>query len=281
MGSRVQQIVSVSLAIAALSCSMASQAAVVAAADVVPQATFIWGTNGPDKWGQVGLSAGGTAEVTAEFPRNTGGSVRLGLVNTSDKAGVAYYPTATFGKLSDLTAASYDWLVHTTDTANQAPVLRLYLRTAEGVHTQTLVYTPDVAGVTGVPLDTWTTTNMVTGIVWQGRSAALGGIDFQVRRPFAEYQADPRFRDLIVFAVEAGAGNGSSGFVAAVDNVNVVGSLASVSANFEMVRAAPAPPPAPAVVRPVPAMSVLGLLGLSALLGGLGLFQRRRHNGRT
>lgn len=76
---------------------------------------------------------------------------------------------------------------------------------------------------------------MRNGIVWQGRSAAQGGLDPNQRRPFAEFREDPRFADLVVFAVEGGAGNGSSGFVGAIDNIEVVGPLASVSANFEVV----------------------------------------------
>lgn len=224
-----------SILISALLGAQAAGASVVAAADVVPQATFQWGSSGPDRWGQVGLTAGGGAQVTTDFANSGNGSMRLDLPGTSAKAGLAYYPTATFGKLSELTQVSYQWLVHTTDVVDQAPVLRLYLRNAAGVHTQTLVYTPDIAGVHGVGLNQWTTADMRNGIVWQGRSAAQGGLDPNQRRPFAEFREDPRFADLVVFAVEGGAGNGSSGFVGAIDNIEVVGPLASVSANFEVV----------------------------------------------
>ena len=119
-----------------------ANAAVVAAADVVPEATFQWGSSGPDQWGQVGLTSAGQAKVTTDFPNNGNGSLRLELPVTSSKAGLAYYPETTFGKLSELTKISYQWLVHRTDVVDQAPVLRLYLRNAAGVHTQTLVYTP-------------------------------------------------------------------------------------------------------------------------------------------
>lgn len=212
-----------------------ASAAVVAAADVVPEATFQWGSSGPDQWGQVGQTSAGLARVTTDFPNSGNGSLRLDLPVTSSKAGLAYYPAATFGKLSELTTVSYQWLVHSTDVVDQAPVLRLYLRNAQGVHTQTLVYTPDIAGVHGVGLNQWTTADMLHGIVWQGRSAAQGGFDPNIRRPFSDFQADPRFADMVVFAVEGGAGNGSSGFVGAIDNIEVVGPLASVSANFEVV----------------------------------------------
>lgn len=212
-----------------------ASAAVVAAADVVPEATFQWGSSGPDQWGQVGQTSAGLAWVTTDFPNSGNGSLRLDLPVTSSKAGLAYYPAATFGKLSELTTVSYQWLVHSTDVVDQAPVLRLYLRNAQGVHTQTLVYTPDIAGVHGVGLNQWTTADMLHGIVWQGRSAAQGGFDPNIRRPFSDFQADPRFADMVVFAVEGGAGNGSSGFVGAIDNIEVVGPLASVSANFEVV----------------------------------------------
>nr|WP_312988405.1 hypothetical protein [Comamonas koreensis] len=212
-----------------------ASAAVVAAADVVPEATFQWGSSGPNQWGQVGLTGAGLAQVTTDFPNSGNGSLRLDLPVTSSKAGLAYYPAATFGKLSELTTVSYQWLVHSTDVVDQAPVLRLYLRNAQGVHTQTLVYTPDIAGVHGVGLGEWTTADMLHGIVWQGRSAAQGGFDPNIRRPFSDFQADPRFADMVVFAVEGGAGNGSSGFVGAIDNIEVVGPLASVSANFEVV----------------------------------------------
>ena len=100
---------------------------------------------------------------------------------------------------------------------------------------RTLVYTPDIAGVHGIGLDQWTTADMLQGIVWQGRSLAQGGIEPNQARSFAEFQNDPRFADMVVFAVEGGAGNGSSGFVGAIDNIEVVGPLASVSANFEVV----------------------------------------------
>ena len=212
-----------------------ASAAVVAAADVVPEATFQWGSSGPDQWGQVGQTSAGLAWVTTDFPNSGNGSLRLDLPVTSSKAGLAYYPAATFGKLSELTTVSYQWLVHSTDVVDQAPVLRLYLRNAQEVHTQTLVYTPDIAGVHGVGLNQWTTADMLHGIVWQGRSAAQGGFDPNIRRPFSDFQADPRFADMVVFAVEGGAGNGSSGFVGAIDNIEVVGPLASVSANFEVV----------------------------------------------
>ena len=212
-----------------------ASAAVVAAADVVPEATFQWGSSGPDQWGQVGQTSAGLAWVTTDFPNSGNGSLRLDLPVTSSKAGLAYYPAATFGKLSELTTVSYQWLVHSTDVVDQAPVLRLYLRNAQGVHTQTQVYTPDIAGVHGVGLNQWTTADMLHGIVWQGRSAAQGGFDPNIRRPFSDFQADPRFADMVVFAVEGGAGNGSSGFVGAIDNIEVVGPLASVSANFEVV----------------------------------------------
>ncbi|QMV74884.1 hypothetical protein HS961_19710 [Comamonas piscis] len=224
-----------SVLISALLGAQAAGAGVVAAADVVPEATFQWGSSGPDRWGQVGLTAGGGVQVTTDFANSGNGSMRLDLPGTSAKAGLAYYPTATFGKLSELTQISYQWLVHTTDVVDQAPVLRLYLRNAAGQHTQTLVYTPDIAGVHGVGLNQWTTADMRNGIVWQGRSAAQGGLDPNQRRPFAEFREDPRFADLVVFAVEGGAGNGSSGFVGAIDNIEVVGPLASVSANFEVV----------------------------------------------
>lgn len=212
-----------------------ANAAVVAAADVVPEATFQWGSSGPDQWGQVGLTSAGQAKVTKDFANSGNGSLRLELPVTSSKAGLAYYPETTFGKLSELTKISYQWLVHSTDVVDQAPVLRLYLRNAAGVHTQTLVYTPDIAGVHGVGLDQWTTADMLHGIVWQGRSLAQGGIEPNQARSFAEFQNDPRFADMVVFAVEGGAGNGSSGFVGAIDNIEVVGPLASVSANFEVV----------------------------------------------
>lgn len=212
-----------------------ANAAVVAAADVVPETSFQWGSSGPDQWGQVGLTSAGQAKVTTDFPNNGNGSLRLDLPVTSSKAGLAYYPEATFGKLSELTKISYQWLVHSTDVVDQAPVLRLYLRNAAGVHTQTLVYTPDIAGVHGIGLDQWTTADMLHGIVWQGRSLAQGGIEPNQARSFAEFRNDPRFADMVVFAVEGGAGNGSSGFVGAIDNIEVVGPLASVSANFEVV----------------------------------------------
>jgi hypothetical protein len=154
-----------------------ANAAVVAAADVVPEATFQWGSSGPDQWGQVGLTSAGQAQVTKDFANSGNGSLRLELPVTTSKAGLAYYPAATFGKLSELTKVSYQWLVHRTDVVNQAPVLRLYLRNAEGVHTQTLVYTPEIAGVVGVGMDEWTTADMLHGVVWQGRSAAQGGFD--------------------------------------------------------------------------------------------------------
>jgi len=60
-------------------CEARVHAAVVAAADVVPEATFQWGSNGPDKWGQVGLTGGGAANVTTDFPNQTNGSMRLDL----------------------------------------------------------------------------------------------------------------------------------------------------------------------------------------------------------
>lgn len=224
-----------SVFVPALLFGVGANASIVAAADVVPEAVFQWGSSGPDQWGQVGLTSGGKASVTTDFPNQTNGSLRLDLPVTTAKAGLAFYPAATFGKLSELTVVSFQWLVHTTDVVDQAPVLRLYLRDAAGVHTQTLVYTPVIAGVRGVGLDQWTNTNVLTGTVWQGRSAAQGGFDPNVARPFADFQADPRFADMVVFAVEGGAGNGSSGFVGAIDSIVVVGPLASVSANFEVV----------------------------------------------
>ncbi|QIL72056.1 IPTL-CTERM sorting domain-containing protein [Diaphorobacter sp. HDW4B] len=237
MASRVGTVIVGSILALAMGCGSGASAAVVAAADVVPEATFQWGTNGPDKWGQVGISSGGTANVTSDFPNNTNGSMRLELPNTSSKAGLAYYPTKTFGKLRDLKKATYQWMVQSTDVPNQAPVLRLYLRDALGVHKATLVYTPDIAGVSSVAPTAWITGDMMSGQdIWQGKS---GAIEYQVRHPFSYYVNDPRYQDLVVFAVEGGAGNGSSGFVGAIDNIEVEGVVAgesvTVSANFEMV----------------------------------------------
>ena len=136
--------------VSALACSGLAGAATILPADLVPEATFVYGTNGPGMWGQIEQQSGGTATITKDFPRSGNGSLKIDLPNgapTSSKAGAGYYPTARtgagFGPVSSITAVSYDVMLHSGATTS-GPVLRLYLQNNAGLHIATLVYIPDV-----------------------------------------------------------------------------------------------------------------------------------------
>lgn len=270
-----------------LSSMAATHAATVLPANVVPEATFNWSVgadnivNTPDDrksaWGQVELTGSPTVAVTGTFPQSGNGSLELKSSGTTSKGGLAYYPPGTgFGPLSGLTAVSYDWLRSATSAGqpDAAPLLRLFLSTGayDGTnHVATLVYLPGSNGATGLGNSNtaWHSTNVMAGPqVWQSRSAGPGG---QQTKSFADFATDPDYADLIVFAVEAGFGSGySAEFVGAIDNVNVTSSAASVAANFE----ASAPQAAGPVS--VPTLGLTGLLGLSAVVAGIGALRRRR-----
>ena len=271
-----------------LSGMAATHAATVLPANVVPEATFNWSV-GPDNtvntpddkknaWGQVELTGSPTVAVTSTFPQSGNGSLELHSSGTTSKGGLAYYPPgAGFGLLKNLSAVSYDWLRSATSAGqpDAAPLLRLFLSTGNyngANHVATLVYLPASNGATGLGnSDTaWYSTDVMAGAqIWQSRGAGPGG---QQTKSFADFVADPAYADLTVFAVEAGFGSGySAEFVGAIDNVTVTGSAASVAANFE----ASAPQAAGPVS--VPTLSLTGLLGLGAIVAGIGALRRRRH----
>lgn len=253
-----------------------AQAAVVLPANVVPASTFNWSFGADNSfgsaddqnkvWGEIGFSNNPTVSITNAYPRGTTGSLELRASSTASKGGLAYYPGGDgFGTLAELTKVKYDWYVA---SSAQAPVLRLFLSRGpyDGTnHLATLVYIP--SSEASVTADTWITADVIAGAkVWQSRAGGPGG---QQTKSFSDFVNDAAYKDLTVFAVEAGFGSGHpADFVGAADNVQVTGPKASVDANFEITNAAS--------TTAVPTLSLAGLLGLVGLMASAGAVLRRR-----
>ncbi|MBF5004851.1 IPTL-CTERM sorting domain-containing protein [Diaphorobacter caeni] len=229
---------------AALAFAFNASAANVYPADVVAAGPFNWSTGGDglynttddfnNQWGQIDLRAGGTAEVTGDYPRSGNGSLKLASNgDASAKAGVAYYPPTQngFGPLSSITAASFDYM-RVADSADNTPIMRLFLFAPNtDTHLVTVLWEPSINGVT-VTNGTWATADVLNGTVRTtktNQAAPFSG-------SFASLASDPAYQGLIVRAVEIGFGSGgwSGAFVGAADNVVITGSVTSVTSNFEM-----------------------------------------------
>ena len=231
----------------ALFMAATTHAATVFETQVIPAFPFNWSAGADNtylttddfnnQWGQIDLRNGGTAAVTADYPRSGNGSLKLAANGGAlAKAGVAYYPgTQTgFGALNTISAASFDWMRATGSAATDAsPVMRLFLfDPGTNTHRATLLWMASNDGV-AVTDDTWQTTNVLTGRVWDTKA---GGTIAAPGQLFTAVQALPAYSNLIVRAVEVGFGSGGWGttFVGAVDNVVLTGGVAAVNDNFEM-----------------------------------------------
>ncbi|WP_313331266.1 IPTL-CTERM sorting domain-containing protein [Comamonas sp.] len=230
------------IACAAAALSLGSQAATVLPAAVVPDATFNWSTGADgsyltsddfnNQWGQIGLTRGGSAEVTADYPHIGNGSLKLaanGGVNA--KAGVAYYPNSRegFGPLSSITEASFDYMRAEGADTDSTPIMRIFVfEPGTDTHVETLLWTPALNGLT-VTTGAWASANVSNGVV----SAMRNQLPYE--GPFSGLATDDRYKDLVVRAVEIGFGSGgwSGAFVGAADNVVFSGSAASLESNFE------------------------------------------------
>lgn len=263
------------------------------AADVVSVSAFNWGSGADavydtsddvlNTWGQIGLSTDVTVGITNAYPHTASGdegSLQLqSNGNANGKGGLAYYPAGGFGKFSELTGASFDYLV--ASSGDPAPVMRLFLfdetltsgatATPWGTHVATLIWTSGTNGIT-VPQGTWQTANVFSGKVWQSKN---GGPQYsQTPIDFADAQSHADFQNLTVRAVEVGYGSGgwSAQYNAAVDNVVLRSSnpaTTPINVNFEVTK-----PSSP--VQPVPTTSHWGLMLLATLSAALGVRGARR-----
>lgn len=230
------------IACAAVALSLGSQAATVLPDAVVPDATFNWSTGADgsyltsddfnNQWGQIGLTRGGSAEVTADYPHLGNGSLKLaanGGVNA--KAGVAYYPDSRegFGPLSSITEASFDYMRAEGEDTDSTPIMRIFVfEPGTDTHVETLLWTPALNGIT-VTTGAWASANVSNGVV----SAMRNQLPYE--GSFSGLATDDRYKDLVVRAVEIGFGSGgwSAAFVGAADNVVFRGAAASLESNFE------------------------------------------------
>lgn len=274
----------VALAVGVFALAPMVHAATVYADQLITEATFNWSTgadgnynSGDDfnnQWGQVEQLASGTATITADFPQNGNGSLRLASNGgTNAKGGVAYYPPGQtgFGALSTISAASFEYK-RDSASANPSPVMRLYLFNPNSdTHVATLVWTSDLNGIANATTDaTWQTADVSGGTVVQLKS---GGPLYNQEMTFADAKAAPELQDLVVRAVEVGFGRGgwNGDFVSGADTVVLTGGAASVSANFEATRPVP-----PAGVASVPTLSEWGMVVTGLLLAGAAAASVRR-----
>lgn len=276
-----------SLAAGVLALAPMVHAAKVYADQVVAETTFNWSTGGDgvyhtgddvnNQWGQIEQLDSGTAAITADFPQNGNGSLRLASNGgASSKGGVAYYPPGLtgFGPLSSITAASFEYK-RDSASANPAPVMRLFLfNPGTDTHVATLVWTSGLNGVTDAATDAaWQTADVLGGTVIQLKS---GGPFYNQSMTFAAAKQAAELQGLIVRAVEVGFGRGgwNGDFVSGADTVLLTGSAASVSANFEATR-----PPPPEGVASVPTLSEWGMVVTGLLLAGAAAARVRRRQG--
>ncbi|GIK98810.1 MAG: hypothetical protein BroJett029_30190 [Alphaproteobacteria bacterium] len=203
------------------------------------------------------------------------GALRLSTPNGSGKATAVYYGSSPLGTLGNLSTVKYGYYrdSSSTNAANQAPSIRLYVQDPSG-RTGTLVYEPVYNGVTTVPEDSWQSVNATGGKWWLFENGVFENFgltlsDWRSTNTFTG-PGGPKSgfgENALILGIDVGIGSGWDGFsLAFVDNVELWFTVddkpTSVSWNFV------------AGQTEVPEPATLALMG--AGLAGFWMVRRRR-----
>lgn len=268
----------VAAAVIAASAAASSQAAIVVVTPTDVATTPVlnqwYRTNFRDV--STGFSSTTSAAITTTQPRSGNGSVQMSLTDSSGKVDYAYTWGYVAGNtLGNLTTIGYDWYRDgsSSNPTAQQPALRL-LFDADGnaATTNDLGYLIWEQVYNGAPtaLDTWVSSDALTGNFWQRRFTPGTTIE-QYNVTLANWISGALFAGSLqlsaqtaILGIEFGIGSGWDGnFIGFIDNVRYgFGTAPATTFNFEL-----------ASTGTVSAPGSLLLSGLTLL--GLGLARRR------
>ncbi len=252
-----------------------SQAAtvVVTSADIsgVPTLNQWYLTNYRDT--STGFASSTTAAITGTQARSGNGSMQMSLTDGSGKADYAYsWGFVADRTLGSLSALSYDWYRSSSSAnpATQQPALRLSFD-ADGNAATTndrgyLVWEQTYQTQSTVAVDTWVSSNALSGDIWQRRFSPGTTIE-QYDTDLDEWANGATFGGALVLSgatailgIEFGIGSGWNGaFNGFVDNVSFgFGTTPATTFNFELARGNDVPEPLTL------GLVALGLLGVAA-----------------
>ena len=200
----------------------------------------------------------GTTEITDERPRSGNGSLEFNLPSGADAAGVeiSFAPGDASHKLSDLTAASYDWYRDSSSTnpAIQQPALYMFVDGDGNLGTtsdQLYLFYEEAYNSGSVPTNSWVTSNTVNGNWWAIHPTSSGwpnapGVVEVYNKTLANWMSqdvtfgawtDPITASAVVVSIGINLGSGWNGVSQMfADNVRVVfGNASDVIANFEVL----------------------------------------------
>lgn len=242
-----------------------------------PLNTLVSDPNAADTWLRRNVRSGGAVGIDPTHPRAGNASMFMAIeapnAGSLGKADAEYYPTATFGRLADLGAISYEWYRSSASASpgHLHPVYRLVIDADGNLLTTTdrgfLIFERcyNVSGCPAVPTDTWVADSITAStILWWFQIGV--GAETVYTRTLATYQSgaytpSPGFAQLgpnsQVIGISLGVGsgwNGTPAFRGAVDLVRIESSTpgaASIFHNFELASD----------------MAAVSLVGLPGILG--------------
>lgn len=275
------------LPIRALCASLALTATLASAQIVTTPSGILNGTPSPgasdafayDTWLRQNVRTGASTGITNDFPRGGDGSAWMTSADGVGKVDWSYFRTGGFGRLADLSSASYDWYraSSSTNPAVQVPAFRIVVDIDGNLGTTDLAYLVyeqvyNEAGGWSAPTDAWQSKSIGgSTFLWVAQPGV--GNEEVFTRTLADYQAGtytptPGWSQItgnsVVLGIMMGIGSGWAGaFTGAVDNAAITMGGASpvvMTSNFEVnVAIAPAVP-----AKPVP-------VGGPATVAGLGI----------